>query len=97
MKHPRYMRYTGPKPAGAPRSAPSAPGAATGTAPGAQDARKQPLRAPLGGPLPWDALRLARNALATRYAQLANCRTCGVEAAAFEQALKELDALLAQR
>lgn len=45
-------------------------------------------------PAPMAALKLARNALVMRQAQLAACRTCGVEAAAYDRAAAELDTYL---
>lgn len=66
--------------------------------------RLEPPREPLAGPSPAPvppipperllaALRRARAALVTRQAQLAACRTCGTEAAAYQQAAADLAAL----
>ena len=41
------------------------------------------------------ALQRARAALRTRQAQLAACRTCGAEAAAYDEAAADLDTLTA--
>jgi hypothetical protein len=90
-----------PAPLGGPRGTPPAT-----VAPGkGQTARHGPPREPLPAPSPSNlpplpperllaALQRGRAALVTRQAQLAACRTCGTDAAAYEQAAADVETLM---
>ncbi len=76
----------------------SLPGAGLEALSGPGEAPEAPTLAPQAGEAltkpQREALKLARNAVQLRAVQLAACRTCGVEAAAYQQAVSELDRLL---
>lgn len=82
-----------------PLAAPSAPAGGQMSPVGPDAQPFTPASAPRLPPVPparlLAGLQRARASLVTRQAQLAHCRTCGTEAAAYEQAAADVDTLMA--